>query len=219
MSTDNKKINFDLLNKEDATALNATIETIDTYIEDESVKTLDESGQNEYYEKVVAEFNKLISQIRTMRISFALNAVEAKYMYNVITEKITYKPGDLFVALRVKDSILDKYPKPIDAFDNEYDVPLTADLINILNYVLNLHTVTGIKPSAITFAKVYEKIGEAAKVFNHWDIVSKNLQQKIDNWSLLILPEVVAPELNKQEEIITDSSSKKLEPINESENA
>ena len=204
--SENKKVNLSLLNGEDAAALDATYSKINELISDDNVSGLSVEEKDSLYETVVTEYNKLISQIKEMRISFSLKPVEIKYMLNLINEKLSYKPADLFVALSLKDSVLSKYPN-VDTIKEDFDVPLTADNINILNYVLNLHTVVGLKSGAYTFSKIYERLGEAAKVFNHWDNLSKKLQDNIDNWSILLTPEVVAPEL---------VTAAKLEPVAES---
>src|SRR5574343_468738 len=108
--SENKKVNLSLLNGEDAAALDATFNKINELISDDNVSGLSVEEKDALYETVVTEYNKLISQIKEMRISFSLKPVEIKYMLNLINEKLSYKPADLFVALRLKDSVLNKYP-------------------------------------------------------------------------------------------------------------
>jgi hypothetical protein len=109
-----------------------------------------------------------------------LDKDQAKYLQDLIQNKLEYDVNSVFFAIEIK-SLIDSIRNSktdISSF------PMSATDVTYIYHLISQHKVRGLGKDSINFSQILLMIGSVSKIFNYYDTTGKNLATDIQDWVL-----------------------------------
>lgn len=169
-----------LIATEQENKLDSIIQEIKDYMSNNSGKGKTNSEKDEMYLSAQKIWKSFIDTLESVRYNFFLDKEQAKYLQDLIQNKLEYDVNSVFFAIEIK-SLIDSIRNSktdISSF------PMSATDVTYIYHLISQHKVKGLGKDSINFSQILLMIGSVSKIFNYYDTTGKNLATDIQDWVL-----------------------------------
>ena len=169
-----------LIATEQENKLDSIIQEIKDYMSNNSGKFKTNSEKDEMYLSAQKIWKSFIDTLESVKYNFFLDKDQAKYLQDLIQNKLEYDVNSVFFAIEIK-SLIDSIRNSktdISSF------PMSATDVTYIYHLISQHKVRGLGKDSINFSQILLMIGSVSKIFNYYDTTGKNLATDIQDWVL-----------------------------------
>lgn len=180
---ENDMVNL-ILTPEEEAKLDNKMQEIESYINGNSGKGLEEIEKDFLYTSAQSLWHSYVNALKEAKYNFQLNRPQHKFLTDLLLTKLEYDVNTVFFAIELTDMLGGM--KEVK-FTNDTDlvaIPVNATEITYIYHLISNHKVKGLTKDSYTFSKLLLKIGGISKIFNYYEAASKNLSQDIQDWVL-----------------------------------
>jgi hypothetical protein len=174
-----------VLADEDRTVLENHITEIRNFLADNrDVTDWSSEKKDEAYKEVTEKWNVFQKSLRNVEYNYFATKKEYKFLRNLIVGQMSYGPNEIFVAMRVRDNVINVADKALQTIgkNDRFSFKVKIDDLTIAYHLIEKYQVKGLGEEAFHFANTLKTIGDISIIFNSFDKTSKQLSEEIGNW-------------------------------------
>lgn len=177
-------VNFDLLNETTKTELDELEKSINDFlVSNTDFENYTEDQKNTLFDQVIDMWDKMGAKIKHAVCTIEATGIEINTINKKLHQNVEYTSETIFYGLHLKNFFLDKLPKTTGDFDKK-DINITFSHAVALHHILSAVTVKGLNKDSYAYAHLLYTLQEVTKIYSHYDVISKRLNNAIGRWNL-----------------------------------
>lgn len=173
-----------LISIESETEMDNFISQFENFVSENTGVDKTEEEKDELYASAQIYILDLRNKLKDLKSNFYFNRKQYQFLTNLILQKMEYDVNTVFVALELKELMLNMRDVK---FSNDKDldlVEMTPTEVTYLYHIISTHKVRGLTDDAYNFANVLRRIGEVSKIINYYDAAVKRLSTELSTWAV-----------------------------------
>jgi hypothetical protein len=194
----NTEANLDLINEEFKTKFTEKSNELKEYLANNKGNVINEDVKDQVFMGAITIWNDIITLIKEGECNVKLTGYEIKTLINKLTQSVDYSSESVFYGIHIKSNFINKLPNKVS--DNVYyDINLSFSHATLVHHLLSTIIVKGLNKETYAYAHILHTLSEITKVFTHYDILSKHLNNDISVWNMGLSGDVEVEEVEETE--------------------
>lgn len=136
-------------------------------------------------------YNKFATSLNDIEYNMKYTWDEFNFIIKTINHKLEYNSDEVFQLSTFKSEFFDAAQEDFKKVgkDNDLYIKMKMSSIILMYHLLSKYKVGGVDKNYYLYVSVLDKIGEANKVFNAFNIIKERINTEFTQWAVSITPE------------------------------